>query len=81
MTDHADTLDMFIIYRNPSDYPGKFIVRQWIVGGGPLRAAKEPLAIADTLQLARICLHTARPGLTLLGRFDDDDPAIEEVWV
>lgn len=74
-------LSMFTIYRSPSDYPNKFVVREWLISGGPLRQVKEPTVICDSLQAARICLQTLHPGLTCLGRAPDDEAAIEESWV
>jgi hypothetical protein len=84
---------MFTIYRHPSDYPGKWVVRRWevggkvdmaqhgtleFVGGTPLTSDRQPLAVVDTLDAARAAVPA---GLYNLGREGADDPAIYEVWV
>lgn len=37
------------VYKDPSDYPGKFVVRRFI----GMNAKKEPEVVADTLDEAR----------------------------
>lgn len=67
-------LEMYVIYHNPSDYPGKYVVRIW----RGLQADREPLTVTTTLSGSRAALP---PGLYNLERFEQDDPAIVEVWV
>ena len=63
----------YVIYDHPRDYPGEFVVRRWELG-----KPRELLGSANTLQGARKLLP---PGLVNLGRYEQDDPFIVEVWV
>jgi len=71
-------LSLWVIYDNPRDHPGKFVVReQRVLGGG--RIWLSPVCeLARDLQEAREKLPA---GLYPLGRQEGDDPAIAEVWV
>ncbi len=74
-----DALDMFVIYDHPSDLPGGFVVRAWSMVGGAVAAAPEPLGKdLATIDDARKLIPD---GKVNIGRFDDDDPKIAEVWV
>ncbi len=73
----ADPLLMYVVYWNPSDYPRKYVVRRWYVQGDVMMDLT-PLKVSRTLDGARAVLP---PGLTNLGRYSDDDPAIWEVWL
>lgn len=77
MTDALD-LSIYTIYESPSEYPGKWVVREWKASVGGLAAVRKPLAVADTLGEARRALPL---GLVQLGRSIDDDPCIREVWL
>lgn len=72
----------YVIYRFPSDYPGKYVVRGWsIVRGGESTAPvadEKPLAVVDTLEEAR---QAVPPGLFNLGRYGADEHQVVEVWV
>ena len=72
-------LDMFTIYENPSDFPGKFVVRKHAVGhGGVQLVAGSPEAVVDTLEEARAVIPGGRVSV---GREAGDDPVIVETWV
>lgn len=73
-----EPLSIFTVYENPSDYPGKFVVRRWLIVGGRPLADREPFAVADTLETARSSVPVGRAMLT---RHRDDDPVIVEVWL
>lgn len=68
----------FVIYSNTSDFPGKFVIREWVVACGQEFPKADPLVIADTLEEARKALP---PGLTMIPRFNHDDPCIVEGWI
>jgi len=74
-----DGLPMFAIYHNPKDYPGRFVVRRWLIlPGGDIQPDPEPLAVTFTLEWARLEV----PGnCWRLERHDMDDPCIVEVWM
>ena len=66
---------IWTIYENPSDFPGKWVVRMWW-GETP-----EPEAAAcDSLELARDLIQRAG-GCFPLNRASSDDPTIHESWI
>lgn len=68
------TLNLFVIYENPLDYPGKLVVRRW-VGQVP---DEVPMAVTENLEVARNVI----PDYCIpIGRYPDEDPAIKEVWI
>jgi hypothetical protein len=70
-------LAMYTIYRNPRDYPGRFVVRRSLVGTEICKDA-EPLIVCDSLEEAR----DAIPGeLVCITRSIEDDPVIVETWL
>lgn len=69
----AEPLPIWVIYQNPTDRPGLFVARKWL-----LDKATEELFEATTLQMVRDQLPT---GLTCLPRSPMDDPVIVESWV
>ncbi len=74
-----DTLPMLVIYKNPKDYPGAFVVRLWRV----VHSATEPAAtpycmLATSLEQARVLLPR---GLACIVRGETDDPCIMETWL
>ena len=64
---------MFVVYFNPQDFPGKYVVRRHV----GTRPDAEPLIVCDSLHQAR----SAIPADTRLDRSPDDDPVIVEVWL
>lgn len=68
----------FTIYRNPSDYPGKFVTRKWQNVNGWNLSIDPPVAIEDTLEKARSWVPQE---LARIPRHPSDDPAIVETWI
>ena len=70
----------FVIYENPSDFPGKFVLRRHMddYAGGLVGVAVQPDAVEDTLDEARQKLPC---GVFNIGRYPQDDVAIKEVWI
>lgn len=70
-------LTQYVVYVNPADMPGKFVVREWHIA----RGAPAPLAgrawSRSTLEQARELIPE---GMIRLERQDDDDPVILETW-
>lgn len=69
-------LVMHVIYHNPSDHPGKWVVRPRHISPG----RDEPMAlcyVCDNLEEARTKIPA---GLHCLPRYPQDDPVIYEVW-
>ena len=71
-------LEIFTIYFNPIDFPGKYVVRRFqIERAGPIADA-EPLIVCDTLDEAR---NAIPDGLYCMPRQERDDPQIVENWL
>jgi hypothetical protein len=72
-------LAVIVIYRNPSDFPGKYVVRRQWAGRGGVLIEPGTLAVVDTLDQARAAVPPEQD--TRLNRQPDDDPCIVEVWL
>lgn len=71
-------LEMFVIYDRPHDSPDGFFVRSWKVLPGIVAPGKAVGRDLQTLDDARALVPS---GLVNIGRMDDDDAKIVEVWV
>lgn len=68
-------INQYVIYKNPKDFPGKYVVRKWeIQRGGPTPA--EAIS-CETIKEARSCIPE---GLVKFERSEQDHPSIYEVW-
>lgn len=74
----AETLSIWTITRNPSDFPGKHVARRHVVHPTACAGPTPDHYVADTLDQARACLPA---GVINLGRNEADDPVIVESWV
>jgi hypothetical protein len=63
-----------VIYKNPKDYPNKWVVREW---NGLI---PNKIACCDANSLMEARKHIPK-GLFNIGRRDGDDPIIEEIWI
>lgn len=73
-----ESLKMFVIYQNPRDYPGKYVVRAWDIGSATISPEMEPRHVSDSIEGARDSLP---PGLMKLDRAPFDDEVIVETWI
>ncbi len=65
------------IYYNPTDFPGKYVVRPWVITAkGP--KADMRCAVRDSLAAARECVPR---GLFCMLPSENDDPVIVETWI
>jgi len=69
---------VFVIYDNPSDYPGRIVVRRNLILPGRVQVEPVPECIVDDLAAARLCIpeHYVK-----LRRTPHDDPCIVESWL
>lgn len=67
------------IYFNPSDYPGQYIVRGWVIGYPNPIPDLEPMYIGDSIEEARDIARSKK--LFNVGRSSNDDSVLIEVWV
>ena len=74
----AEALLFVVIYQNPIDFPGKYVVRDQYVIGSRIESAIEPRAIVDSLDEAR---RRVPWGMVCLARSPEDDPVIVESWI
>lgn len=65
---------MWTVYKNPRDYPDKYVARKALVPGG----VTNDMFVADSLDEVRALLP---PGLYRLSRSEHDDPVIVETWL
>jgi hypothetical protein len=65
---------IFVVYENPLDYPGMFVVRRWM-GEVP---DPFPVIVAETLTEARKVIPN---GSVKLMPYAGDDPVILETWI
>jgi hypothetical protein len=75
--DSSIEIVQYVIYDHPSDYPQHFVLRCWyITDSGPRPDSNVILgrSVEDLQELIP-------PDYTRLNRFEDDDPAILEVWI
>jgi hypothetical protein len=68
----------YCVYRKPTDYPDKYVVRKWEIYSGLQSPVPGGLQIANDLLTAR---KLVPEGLARLARLPNDDPNIVEVWI
>lgn len=72
-------LELWTIFRNPKDYPGKYVVRKFFIErGAPGPVADNFVLVADTLDDARRHIPS---WMTRLVRDEGDEPQIVESWI
>lgn len=67
------------VYWNPSDCPGVFVARKWLIRGGVPTPTNETI-IATELHDVRAEIIDRDPWMLFMGPQDGDDPCIVEVW-
>ena len=79
---YGGTMEGWTIYYDPLDYPGRYVVRRWVVDnsrfGPEPKNDPKPCWVGETLEGARASLP---PGLYLIPRFDTDAPPVVECWI
>lgn len=70
----ADKLTIWAVYKNPSDYPGHYVLRAHDTPGGP----RADCFVSKSLARVREKLP---PGLVKLAKHPADDPTIYEAWI
>lgn len=72
-------MSTWVIFDNPSDFPGKIVVRrQTVMSNGEIWADNEA-SFPPTLEHARQMMRNK--GLNCIPRHPTDDPVIVESWV
>lgn len=70
-------LVMYTVYFNPSDYPGKFVVRSLVVKAGGV-VPQDECIVGNSLDEVRSFIP---PELFRLPRDDNDESSIVEIWI
>jgi hypothetical protein len=76
-----DRLWIHVIYFNPKDYPGKYVVRRQSPNEDGTILIDKKCTVTSTLGLARVALHSACPGLFRIDRHPEDAAVIVESWI
>jgi len=71
-------VQILVVYKNPSDYPNKFVVREQWAGAGGIEFADSPLCVVDTYD--EILPHIPNWMVKIM-RSPEDDPVILESWL
>lgn len=70
-------MEMYVIYQDTADYPGQIVARQWVFG--------ETKYVPSGRVLTGFSLDDVRKkipaGMICIGRAQEDDPVIREVWL
>lgn len=69
-------LQQFIIYFNPADHPGQYVVRRALITGLRVDMDTEPRCVGRLED----CRKAIPAGCVNIGRRAADDPVILEVW-
>ncbi len=73
----SEALTVYVIFYNPSDYPGKYVLRpQHVVGGDIIRG--DVLPVEDSLHACQARLPL---GLYRLDRLPGELPTVAECWL
>lgn len=72
-------MGMWTIYKHPDDYPNSYVARLFVVGDDGIRATPSVTLSKDLEAIRRVMRDEFH--LVCLGRMQDDDPAIVEVWI
>jgi hypothetical protein len=73
----GDELAMWTIFASPRDYPGKYVLRRFLIGPDGCTPDAAPLAVVDSLVEARRALPR---GLFRQERDAADSPSVVETW-
>lgn len=71
-------MSSYVVYFNPPDFPGRFVVREWFIGRSGELLALTLIGTAPSLIEARALIPV---GMVNFRRSADDIPAVLEVWM
>jgi len=74
-----DAMETYTVYFNPTDYPGRYVVRRFWLGIAPEPVADQDwFFVGDSLVAVR---ERVPPHCIRFNRYPDDEPQIVEWWV
>lgn len=72
-------MTMWVVYKNPKDYPDQFVVRRHhVMKDNSIRAESDPEIVSPDYETAVGVIPMA---LYRMQRSDSDDQSIQEVWL
>lgn len=74
---------LYTVYRNPRDFPGKYVIRKWVVnskGNGSIKPTAV-FTIGNSLKEVREKLLKTFPFLVKTAPMGEEDPCIVETWL
>lgn len=71
-------MKMYVVYKNPKDYPGKYVLRAFTFKGLDVVPDKKPIIVDEDLHKVREMIPSECTGITRSG---GDDPVILETWL
>lgn len=80
----SSELPVYVLYADPLDYPGQYVVREHRVGpGGQVRPCRDVITVRsmDSTNSAALIEEFTEHGLHWLGRHDQDDVKIVGCWI
>jgi hypothetical protein len=80
VAEYDDVLHQWVVYDNPTDYPGMFVAREWIIGRGTMRPSEVTPYVDPYLENVRRFIAAVAPGSFCITRSPEDDPTIVETW-
>lgn len=75
----TDALVIYVVYDNPLDYPGEFVLKRDFILKGEVK--RDPTFVIVTKDYKVILELMQKKSLHRMARWEDDDPAIKETWV
>lgn len=69
---------MVAVYKNPHDFPHKYVGRVWFIGKGKHWASNDMYVVRDTIEEVRAAVPK---WMTRLGRSEDEDPVVVETYM
>jgi hypothetical protein len=71
-------MTQWVIYDHPSDHPDGYVLRAAFIGKDHTVTVDSVAWFAKKIEVLRMIVP---PGLHCMPRFENDDPAILEVWI
>jgi hypothetical protein len=69
----------YVIFSDPLDYPGQFVVRRFYFVGGKALPELQPVGVKNTLEEARQLIPETHG--YMISRLPQDEKQIVEVWM
>jgi hypothetical protein len=72
------TMEMFVVYQRPRDFPNHFVMRRWTATAGKAEPDQDYFILGETLDQVR---QSVPRNCVRLERDPNDDPVIVEIWL